>query len=57
MKQHNINGVAVVDADNKLVGNVSSSDLKHVKFDNTMMPQMRAPIKDFIHSVRKLKVF
>jgi CBS domain-containing protein len=51
MKQHKINGVAIVDSNDILVGNLSASDLKLLKFDQTIMTTLRAPVQEFMKTV------
>jgi len=54
MKQNNINGVAVVDQQDRIVGNISASDLKSIKFDSTLMPTLRSPIQQFLQDRQKI---
>ena len=53
MKDNNINGVAIVDSHEMLIGNISASDLKDMKFDQKIMQTLRSPIRDYIDKVTK----
>jgi len=55
MHEKRVSAVAVVDADGKLVGNISVSDLKIIGFDGSMLARLYYPISQFLKLLAKDK--
>jgi len=55
MHDNRVSAVAVVDYDDKLVGNISVSDLKIIGFDGTMLARLYYPISQFLKLLAKDK--
>jgi len=55
MHENRVSAVAVVDANGKLVGNISVSDLKIIGFDGSMLARLYYPISQFLKLLAKDK--
>jgi len=53
MTEHALSGVAIVDSDGKLVGNISLVDLKAISPDGRMFHRLYQTAKNFILKIRK----
>jgi len=53
LDQKNISGLAVVDDRNKVVGGLSTSDLKAIMYDASEFINLHLPVSDFVRKVRQ----
>jgi len=54
MKEKNVSGVAVVDNEGKLIGNISSTDLKLVGFDMSYFEFLGRSVKEYLHWINQI---
>jgi len=50
IREKGISGVAVLDENENLLGNISSSDLKHINYDSEIMIRLAQPIDTYLRS-------
>lgn len=49
MNEKKVSGVAIVDSKNHVVGNLSSSDLKHLRYNREILNSLALPVSKFIN--------
>jgi len=55
MHQKRISGVAVIDDDGVIVGNISASDLKAIGYDGTLIARLFYPVSEFLRLIHPNK--
>jgi len=55
MCEHNISGLPVVDENNRLVGNISESDLRVIKSDAQYLKMLFQPVREYLTALHKVE--